>query len=266
MSVDSREAELFGYHKKTDLNEVMKKPVTEPEAVVAVTPPKPIDVLAATTYGYFDHANGHYSDTVQRSSVVTGPGQPAEHQVPEIFVDPATQKKALPETINQENQSEPASIPEIQENAISAERTVNVHARRRMGVIGAALALGLAVISANVSVSIPSILSGANPMAATPQAPDQGATQIATIALQNSLNTAQVYYQAKRTYRGVTLPPGISAVAGKNMVVLASVINGACWYSAILPGYDPTPRWDATASRCNPVRLQQLQAEIDATE
>jgi hypothetical protein len=266
MSVDLREAELFGYHEKTDLDEVMKKPVTDSEAVAVVNPPKPFDVLASTTYGYFEHAKGQNPDTDHISSVVTDPARPVEQQVSEPIQEPVVHKSSAPEIFNTETPSDTTSNPENQENAILPERTVNVHARRRMGVIGAAVALGLAVFSGNVSGSMPDILSGANPMAATPLAPDQEATQIATTALQNALNTAQGFYQANGTYRGAVLPSGVSAVTGKNMVVIASVINGACWYSAIVPGYDPTPRWDATASRCNPERLKQLQAEIDATE
>ena len=272
MSVDPREAELFGFHEKTDLDEVKKNPVTITDSTTPADPDHQVDVMASTSYST---TTAPAIDTVSTESGPTVGGssdQVTESPVTVTVTEPVTEPetRTTPETISETSSEQSSDAvdeqPESQENDNMAASQVNVHARRRMGVFGAAVALALAVVSGNVGLPMPGILSGPGPMAATPQAPDQGATDAATLTLQSALNAAQEHHSVNGTYRGVTLPAGVNAVTGQDMIVIASVINGACWYSAIVPGYDPTPRWDATASRCNPERLQQLQADVDATE
>ena len=266
MSVEKREAEFFGFHEKTDLDEVKKSPISSSDTLVALTPPKKVDYIAATNYQYVEHGIGVNILSTQASSFYEEKSQPAQQSPSGTTMGPVFEKHSDVMDTNVNTQSLPDISPENQESVILTDRSLNVHARRRMGVIGAGLALGLALFSGNIGVTLPTILSGSNSMAATPPVPDQGDIEAAKTALQNALNTAQGYYKSNGTYKGLTLTSGVSTVTGKNMVVIAAVINGACWYSAILPSYDPTPRWDATASRCNPERLKQLQAEINANE
>jgi len=268
MSVDPREAELFGFHEKTDLDEVKKHTVTITDPTTPVDPDRQVDVMASTSYSTI---TAPATDTVSTESVQAVGGssvQVTELPVTVTVTEPVTEPeiRTTSETASEQSSVAVDDQPESQENDNMAASQVNVHARRRMGVFGAAVALALAVVSGNVGLPMHGILSGLGPMAATPQAPDQGATDAATLTLQSALKAAQEHHSVNGTYRGVALPAGVNAVTGQDMIVIASVINGACWYSAIVPGYDPTPRWDATASRCNPERLQQLQSDVDATE
>jgi hypothetical protein len=142
----------------------------------------------------------------------------------------------------------------------------NVHARRRMGVFGAVAALLFAVGTGSSDLSLTMLSGQVKAMSATPVAPDDTTSATAASVLQTGLGAARQNRATTGTYRGTLFPEGIVAVTGNDVVVLTAVVNGSCWYTAIVPDYDSSPKWDATAKRCNPQRLSQLQADLDAGE
>lgn len=302
MSVHPREAERFSVFDYDDLEEVETNPVTGP---AQVTEPRqgstvPATVMATTSYmstpgqpaatpastAGSELANESAEDDARGADTTSLSGGTAQSLTQTSENTPSTDPFTSTTTASSDGSSADDRSPvtsretvlpsvEGSTNSAAAEESndmsnagngVNIHARRRMGVVGALAALSLAVFSGNVGIPFPSALPGAVSQAATPSTPDAAATENATQQLRGVLEAAQAHRAANGTYRGFPIPVGVSVVSANDVIVIATVIDGACWYNAIVPGYDQAPRWDATASRCNPDRLAQLQARIDISE
>lgn len=284
MSVDPREAERFGFFDLPDPDQVSSNPIVTPKPSSSVEATDEQSIMGVTSYvspTSIPKATVSLPKVGQQPAASgTTPSWPPVDQVSaglkaesQLASQHANSVKETTDSGMYSPTATAEGVPDTSENDSSLElepmsevTPVNVHARRRMGIYGALGALALAVISGNISLPVPSAISAVGPQAGTPQAPDAAASQVATSKLQAAIGTAQAHRQATGSYRGLSTEVGFTAVTGNDMVVIAAVIEGGCWYSAIVPGYDATPRWDATASRCNPDRLTQLQAEIDATE
>lgn len=142
----------------------------------------------------------------------------------------------------------------------------NPYARRRMAVVGSVTALLLLGISGQFESSLPTLSGIQTPLAATPSKPVESTAMRANTILSNALLAAERHHKQYNTYRGLILNSDTTSVLGENMVVISAIVDGSCWYSALVPGYNNPPRWDATATRCNPDRLIQLQKDIDKSE
>lgn len=146
------------------------------------------------------------------------------------------------------------------ENNAPAARTV--HSRRRAVALGVLAALGIMFYNGDVKLpgAIPEL---AGVQAAKPGQPDDQTTAKARAMLSSMLGQAAAIRSQTGTFRGITFPADVQTMRSDNMLVLSTVVNGSCWYAAIMPGFDPIPRWDPTAMRCSLDRMKTLQADVD---
>jgi hypothetical protein len=278
MSVDPREAARFGFF---DDEPVLVSP--QNTQVIDLREPQNVrtsssDPLAATSYS--SPMSTSARPVVNRTPDISEDATPApiNHVAqPTAAVDPApapavdTVITPHPEPTGTATQTNPpGETPKDQTDTMTdpetAKSPVNAHARRRMGVYGAVAALLFAVVTGNTNVSLTNLSAQVSAQSATPMVPDENTSAAAAQLLQSGLDAAREHRAATGSYRGTAFPTGIMSVTGSNIVVVTAVVNGSCWYTAIVPDYDSSPKWDATAKRCNPDRLAQLQTDVDAGE
>lgn len=86
------------------------------------------------------------------------------------------------------------------------------------------------------------------------------------VMLNNELASARAYAQQHGgSLNGYIINAPLKGAAGGPHLVVTVVVNGTCWSSGITPGYpDNEVRTDPTGQRCNPQRLADVQAQINA--
>lgn len=233
------------------------------EAPVVATSVDSADLVTATAV-----SNGIFVDPLHLPSQETNT-QMADTTSADAPTDQALRSDGGTGSITEGTSQETSSSTPARSKGLAGmfSGNVNVHARRRAAVVGALVALGISLYQNDVDVALPAgLTAGSSTSAATPQSPNAATQQNAETMLNGALVQARAHHDATGTYRGFVAPGGIISVTGNNLIVLSAVVNGSCWYSAVVPGYDNPPRWDATAARCNGVKLAKLQADIDATE
>jgi hypothetical protein len=135
----------------------------------------------------------------------------------------------------------------------------NPHARRRAIALGVLVALGF--MYSNGDVTLPSsIPSMGLSQAVTPGQPSDAVIARATGTLTSMINQAAQIKAQTGTFHGIAFPADVQVMRSNNMLVLSTVIDGSCWYAALIPGFSPVPRWDPTAVRCSLDRGKTLIA------
>jgi hypothetical protein len=157
--------------------------------------------------------------------------------------------------------STPAPVAQTQSEPQA--KNASVHSRRRGLALGVLAALGIALYSGEVNLptQMPSLGSV---QAVGPAAPDEQTSARANAKLSSMLAQAKAIRATTGTFRGIDFPADVQTMQSDNMLVLSTVVDGSCWFAAVLPGFDPIPRWDPTATRCNIDRLKVQQADVDA--
>jgi hypothetical protein len=145
--------------------------------------------------------------------------------------------------------------PAVQTQSEPQAQKANVHTRRRGLALGVLAALGIALYNGNVNLPSQIPLLG-SVQAAGPAAPDEQTSARANAKLSSMLAQASSIRATTGTFRGIEFPADVQTMQSDNMLVLSTVVDGSCWFAALMPGFDPIPRWDPTATRCNIDRLK----------
>jgi hypothetical protein len=175
---------------------------------------------------------------------------------------PATTPTVVSPKLPEGNSSSPTG-----EAASTADQAVgktkNIHSRRRAMALGVLAAFGIMYYNGDVRLpdAVPSL--GAV-QAATPGQPADQTVARASGMLNSMIAQADGIRSSTGTFRGIRFPAEVQTMRSDSMLVLSVVVDGTCWYAAIMPGFDRIPRWDPTAMRCSLDRQRTQQSGLDS--
>jgi hypothetical protein len=225
------------------------------------------DILEAQSFG-LPADNGFDPLSIPRQDLSYGAVGQAEVQPPVItnpVMTPAVPFPVVPAPVGPPTtsaQNPVTATPPVSETTVEDKPARNVHSRRRGIALGVLAALGIMFYNGDIPVpgSVPSL--GAV-QAATPAKPGAQTVARATTMLNSMIGQAEAIRTKTGTFRRISFPDGVQTMQSDSMLVLSVVVDGTCWYAAVVPGFDRIPRWDPTAMRCSLDRLKTHQTNVD---
>lgn len=137
------------------------------------------------------------------------------------------------------------------------------YARRRM-VARLAVALPALAVAANfsgISLPLPG-LKQPSALFASPEDPSSATASGAARLLRAELGRASAQVDTANGYRGFRPSEGVLAASSSTAVVVASVVQGSCYFAGLIPGAAVKVVLDETAEACNPSSVSALQASL----